>query len=135
MKTSPHGGRSQRGQFRLQGVANRGGEPLWCLHHDVDHEGAAAEAQLRALPIKIGDRLLHLTRCAVPHLAAVVQYAVNGSFTHSGLYGDLVDPVRMSHELLLAGFWRLHGVYAAVFPLRMTSIDRDRTIWRNPSWL
>jgi hypothetical protein len=58
---------------------------LWRLHDNVDHEGAATQAELRPLPIKIGDRLLHLVRCALPYLAAVVQYAVNGSFTQSGL--------------------------------------------------
>jgi hypothetical protein len=94
-------------------VANRSGEALWCLHDNVDHESAATEAELRPLPIKIGDRLLHFTNCALTDLAAVVQYAINGSFTQSGLYGDLADPVRMSHGApsggLLAVSWRLHG--------------------------
>jgi hypothetical protein len=102
MKTSPYGGWSQRGQLRFEGAANRGCEPLWRLHDNVDHECAATKAELRALPIKISDGLLHLSYGALAHLTAVVQYAVDGSFTESGLHRYLANSVGMCHWLLLA---------------------------------
>ena len=53
----------QGGQLGLQGRPHGGGEPGRGLHHDVDEERAAGEADLGALPVELVDGLLDV--CAV----------------------------------------------------------------------
>jgi hypothetical protein len=57
----------------------------------------ARDAQLGALPLQVGDGLLHLFDGAGPHPAALVQHPVDGRLAEPGLRGDLADAERSGH--------------------------------------
>ncbi len=91
----------QRRELGLQRPADRAGEPRGGLHDDVDEERAAGEADLRALPVEVVDRLVDGLRGARPHPAAAVEHPVDGRRADAGLAGDLAQRVRMAHPRLL----------------------------------
>src|SRR5262249_19226364 len=89
----PYRGRPQRRQLGLQRRPDGSGEPLRRLHHQVDEEGTPGQAELRALPVEVGDRLVHLAFGTGPYVAPPVEHPVDGGLAQPGLHGDLPNPV------------------------------------------
>ena len=101
------------------------GEPLRGLHHDVDHECAAGQPQLCALPVQVGDGLLHFSDGARTHPAAVVEHPVDGALAQAC---TAISRMRYGWPTATpGGFWRVSGIDSAVSNSRLTSIDRHRT--------
>jgi hypothetical protein len=96
VEPGPEDGGPQGGQLGFQCRAHGGGEAGRGLHHDVDEERAAGEADLGALPVELGDRLLDGLGGAGPHAAAAVEHAVDGGLADARLPGDLPQRVRVS---------------------------------------
>jgi hypothetical protein len=88
----------KRGQFGFEGFPDGGGEPFRCLHHDVDHEGAAADTDLGLLAVQGLDGFTHLPDRALPHVAPVVEHAVHGGRAQPGLTRDLPDRIGVAHD-------------------------------------
>ncbi len=84
-------------QLGLQCGADRRGEALGCLHHDVDHERPADEPDLRALPVQVGYRTAYLPRGALPHPAPAVEHPVDGRLAQPRLTSDLPDREGVAH--------------------------------------
>ncbi len=87
----------QRGQFGLQRGPYGRGEPLRCLHHDVDHEGAADQPHLGALPVQVGYGPVHLLGGALPHPSPAVQHAVHRGLAQARLTCDFPEREGMTH--------------------------------------
>ena len=107
VEPGPEDGGPQGGQLAFQGRAHGGGEPGRGLHDDVDEERAAGEADLRALPVELVDRLVDGLRGAGPHAAAAVEHAVDGGLAEARLPSDLAQRVGMA---VLRDFCRLSAV-------------------------
>jgi hypothetical protein len=85
-------------------AADGAGEARRRLHDHVDHEGAAAQPHLRALPVELVDGLPHLADRAFADSAATVQRAVHGGLAETGLDGYLANPERVPHPYTMRGF-------------------------------
>jgi hypothetical protein len=73
------------------------GEPGGRVDDQVEEERPPGQPHLRALPLQVGDRAVHLVDGALPHAAAPVEDAVDGRLGQPGLAGDLADRIRVRH--------------------------------------
>lgn len=84
---APAGGRSAR----FQRASAFLGEPVGCLHHQVEDHRPAGQVQLGALPSEFLDRASYLGDRLRAHSMATMQHPVHSGAAQPRLVGDIGD--------------------------------------------